>query len=254
MKMPNIKNLVQTVSQFTDKNAPALLTAIAVVGVVTTVGLAIDATKKADAILAEEEKHSEEPISKKEAIAKTWTKYIPTAISAGITIGAAIMSHHVSHKRILALATACTLSKDQLKKYRDKVQELLGEKADRKVQDAIAKEQAASINSNTVHPINTGAGSVLCLDSLSGQTFYSCINAIEAAINETNKTLYHDTWVSVNDYYYNLGLRRGKALDRLGWSVERGQIEVSFTSALTEDNVPCLVVNYVREPYDVEHY
>lgn len=253
MKMPNVSEILKTVSKFTDKNAPALLTAIVVVGVGTTVLLAIDGTKKADAILAEEAKENpDETLTKKEIIAKTWTNYIPTAISAGITITAAIMSHHVSHKRIIALATACTLSKDHLKKYQDKVKELLGERTDQKIHDAIAKEQVSGIDSRTAHILDTKTGSVLCMDSLSGQLFYSSVNAINAAVNEANKSLYHDTWLSVNDYFWNLGLRRGVAFDRIGWSVEKGQIETHYTSCLTQDNVPCLVINYTTEPLSLD--
>ena len=56
---------------------------------------------------------------------------------------------------------------------------------------------------------------------------------------------------SLNEFYYELGLDGIKLGDDLGWSYGTGGVDIEFSSQLTEDNTPCLVIDYkVLPEYD----
>jgi hypothetical protein len=57
--------------------------------------------------------------------------------------------------------------------------------------------------------------------------------------------------VSLNEFYDELGLSHIAVGDDLGWNIEKGGIDISFSTQLAEDGMPCLVVNYdVKPRYD----
>lgn len=66
-----------------------------------------------------------------------------------------------------------------------------------------------------------------------------------------NEKLIREMFVSLNEFYYELGIRPILRGDDLGWNMDDGSIKVQFTSTLAEDGRPCLVMDYVVGPkYD----
>ena len=55
----------------------------------------------------------------------------------------------------------------------------------------------------------------------------------------------------LNDFYYEIGLDNIKLGDELGWNIDDGYIDLSFSSQLASDGTPCLVIDYKIAPrYD----
>ena len=62
-----------------------------------------------------------------------------------------------------------------------------------------------------------------------------------------------DMYVSLNDFYYELGLKGTDLGDQLGWNINRGFIDLRFSTQLSEDDTPCLVIDYAVPPrYDYQ--
>lgn len=57
-----------------------------------------------------------------------------------------------------------------------------------------------------------------------------------------------EMFITINDLYYELGLSRIELGDEMGWAIDDGLIEVSFSTQLTENDEPCLVLNYNVTP------
>ena len=55
-------------------------------------------------------------------------------------------------------------------------------------------------------------------------------------------------YISLNEFYYEIGLPGTTIGDTIGWKVDDGFVEVYFSSQLTEDGTPCIVLNYERAP------
>ena len=80
---------------------------------------------------------------------------------------------------------------------------------------------------------------------------------LRKAENSLNRMLINDVYVSLNEFYYEIGLPPTKIGDDLGWNLYDGgssMVELYFSSQLTADDTPCLVIDYNIAPkYDYTH-
>lgn len=219
---------------------------------ITTTVMAVRATPKA-LILIEERKEEigAEKLEAMDMVKTTWACYIPAAITGTLSIACLIGASSVNARRNAALATAYTLSESALKDYQGKVIEMFGEKKNEAVKDAVAKDKVEKNPVVTREVIITEKGNTLCYDAISGRYFKSDIEKIKKAECELNRQMLDDMYVSLNDFYYEIGLDSVKLGDELGWNVDSGYIDLSFSSQLASDGTPCLVIDYSVAPrYD----
>jgi hypothetical protein len=57
-----------------------------------------------------------------------------------------------------------------------------------------------------------------------------------------------EMYISLNDFYYELGLKKTNDGDSLGWNIEDGLLDIHFSALITEDNEPCVVIDYHVAP------
>lgn len=234
------------------KHSPEILTGIGIAGMITTTVMAVRATPKA-LILIEERKEEigAEKLEAMDMVKTTWACYIPAAITGTLSVACLIGASSVNARRNAALATAYTLSESALKDYQGKVIEMFGEKKNEAVKDAVAKDKVEKNPVVTREVIITEKGNTLCYDAISGRYFKSDIEKIKKAECELNRQMLDDMYVSLNDFYYEIGLDSVKLGDELGWNVDSGYIDLSFSSQLASDGTPCLVIDYSAAPrYD----
>ena len=99
--------------------------------------------------------------------------------------------------------------------------------------------------------IITERGNTLCYDAVSGRYFKSDIDKLKKAANELNRQMRDEMYISLNDFYYEIGLNPVSIGDELGWNIDQGYIDLSFSSQLADDGTPCLVIEYHIAPrYD----
>lgn len=262
MDVKNISKGLKILGGTISKNSSTILTYAAVGGVLTTTAAAVSVTPTALAIIDEElyerfqnDAYEEDGtdinqriamLPKKDIIRLTWKLYIPSLFIGGATIACIIGANSINQRRNAALASAYGLTEAAFKEYKEKVVETLGKGKERKVRDSIASDRVQANPPGKNEVMFTGKGEVLCM--VSGRYFKSDIDQINKAINQINKDLRTNMWMSVNDFYYELGLAADPDLgDLLGWSVDDG-LEVSFSSCLTEKDEPCLVLSYQTKP------
>lgn len=234
------------------KHSPEILTGIGIAGMITTTVMAVRATPKA-LILIEERKEEigAEKLEAMDMVKTAWACYIPAAITGTLSVACLIGASSVNARRNAALATAYTLSESALKDYQGKVIEMFGEKKNEAVKDAIAKDKVEKNPVVTREVIITEKGNTLCYDAISGRYFKGDIEKIKKAECELNRQMLDDMYVSLNDFYYEIGLDSVKLGDELGWNVDSGYIDLSFSSQLASDGTPCLVIDYSVAPrYD----
>nr|DAS18594.1 MAG TPA: hypothetical protein [Caudoviricetes sp.] len=234
------------------KHSPEILTGIGIAGMITTTVMAVRATPKA-LILIEERKEEigAEKLEAMDMVKTAWACYIPAAITGTLSVACLIGASSVNARRNAALATAYTLSESALKDYQGKVIEMFGEKKNEAMKDAIAKDKVEKNPVVTREVIITEKGNTLCYDAISGRYFKSDIEKIKKAECELNRQMLDDMYVSLNDFYYEIGLDSVKLGDELGWNVDSGYIDLSFSSQLASDGTPCLVIDYSVAPrYD----
>lgn len=270
MEKPNLTRMLGSVKVATVKHSPEILTGIGIAGMVTTTVMAVRATPKALVLIEEEKRRlncemleeakksgSEEcsqithlePI---DIIKVTWKCYIPAGISCIVSMACLIGANSVNTRRNAALATAYTLSESTLRDYQKKVVETIGEKKEQTVRDAVAKEHIERNPVENKEVIVVGRGNTLCYDTVSGRYFRSDMETIKKAENELDARLRSEMYISLNEFYYEIGLDPLKVIgDDLGWNIDSGYLDLRFSSQIATDGTPCLVLEYGVAPrYD----
>jgi hypothetical protein len=261
--------LAKQARQAIAQNSPAILTALGVTGTLTVAYFTGKATFKAADIIREAEDkdcrgnemcvngHLSEglPCPKDSSLDNwdkvdlVWKEYIPAAGIAAMTIVSIIGANHISTKRVAAFASAYSMAEKGFTQYKKVVLDKVGEKKEREVRDEVAKQQLAA------HPITkspiiiTGKGDHLCFDSHSGRYFQSDIEKIRSAVNDINFQILNSGSMeaSLTDYWSLIGLDHTKGSDDIGWTHEK-KLEVYYTSELTKEGTPCLVITFENLP------
>lgn len=245
----NLSNIAKNVRTAMKKHSPEILTGVGIAGMISTSVLAVRATPKA--LILINEKKDEDGVDKLtpvETVKVAWPCYIPAAITGALSAACLIGASSVNVRRNAALATAYSLSESALKEYQGKVIETIGEKKEQSVRDAIAKDKIDRDPVSCREVIITEKGNTLCYDTISGRYFKSDIDKLKKAENELNRQMRDDMHISLNEFYYEIGLNPTSIGDDLGWSVDHGYIELKFSSQLADDGNPCLVIDYEVAP------
>lgn len=250
MPKHSLASIAKSVQTAMKKHSPEILTGIGIAGMITTTVMAVRATPKA-LILIEEKKEEVDmdKLAPIEIIKTAGACYIPAAIVGSVSVFCLIGASSTNLRRNAALATAYTLSESTLKEYQEKVVEAVGEKKEQSIRDSVAKEKIAKNPVREV--IITEKGNTTCYDAISGRYFKGDIDKIRKAENELNRRMRDEMYVTLNEFYDEIGLDHIKVGDDLGWNIEKGYIELEFTSHLDQNNTPCLVIDYRVAPvYD----
>lgn len=245
MEFNGIAKVTKNLGGIISENSPTILTTFAVAGLITTSILAVKATPKALKLLEYERVFQPTvSLSKKDIIKLTWKCYIPAAAVSVGSIFCIIYSNRVSMRRTAAIASLYGITEAALKEYRAKVVETIGSRKELAVRDSIAEDCIKKNPSRTNEVILTGKGEVLCYDTLSGRYFKSSVEQIKRTINELNANLMQENFLPLNDLYYNFGLSDIELGTELGFDIDKGLIEVNFSTQLTEEGEPCLVLGF----------
>jgi len=241
------KNLAGVFSE----NSPTILTSLAVAGLISTTVLAVKATPKALRLIEEESGHRRVqgyPFSKRDLVRVTWKCYIPATAVGVASIFCIIQANTINLRRNAAIASIYTITESALKEYQSKVVETIGKNKELGVRDEISADRLKANPSGSNEIIFSGKGDVLCYDSLTGRYFKSSMEHIRQSINVLNRQLMTDMFITLNELYYELGLKDTKLGDSLGWNLDKGLMDVSFSTQLSDEGEPCLVINYDVSP------
>ena len=232
------------------KHSPEILTGLGIAGFITTTVMAVKATPKAMWLIEEEKDTLEkDKLTVVETVKVAWKPYIPAAITGVSSVACIIGASSVNYKRNAALATAYQVSRAALSEYKEKVVETIGEKKEKQIRDKVAKDKIEKHPASKTEVIITDNGNVLCYDPLSGRYFNSSIEYIRKVVNDLNfRMIGGEMYISLNEFYNEIGLSDIKRGDDIGWNISRGQIEVSFSSQLSDDGKPCIVIDYMVDP------
>lgn len=257
MKSSKLVGFVGSLATGVNKHKKGILLGVTIAGSVSaTISAWVNAPKARD-ILDEHRRRMEEiPPEDKVARRRETIDTVkelaplvaPPVVLTALSVGGAVGGHSVSTKQIAALSAAYSFSEKKLSDVMEKSIEKFGEKKTEALVDAVNQDTVAK-NPPPSHEtiISTGKGQTLCYDDFSGRYFYSDAESIRRAVNEINRRLIDEMYVSLNDFYYELGLSSVGAGNDFGFCVD-DMLDTSFTTTLTPDDRPCLVLNYRISP------
>lgn len=252
MNNQKVSRFFKRVKKQVSDHKPEILTAIGIGCMLSSTVAGIKATPKALTLM--EMKKAElkvEELTPVETVKTTWKCYIPSVVTGVIGVGCLVSASTVNAKRTTALATAYKLSETALSEYKEKVIETIGEKKEKTVRDKVAKKKLEDNPVTTSQVIVTNTGDTLCYDLMCGRYFKSDIDKLKKAVNVINERMLRTGYISLNDFYEEVGLVGTDLGERLGWNTDDGLVELYFGSHLSEDGTPCLTVEFENAPkYD----
>jgi Family of unknown function (DUF6353) len=262
LTMTSLAPHVHRLKFLVNENSTTILTGVGIVGTVATAVLAGRASFKAAEIIENKEKEklldaessadlqreleSFRPFSKTEKFKLVWPQYIPPVAVGAATVTSIVMANRISSKKIAALAVASTISERALQEYKTKVVEKLGERQETAIREEIAQDSVTK-NPPSNQVIIAGSGDVLCFEPLTGRYFNSTIETVKKAENKVNYDIIHYDSCSLSVFFEEIGLAPTDYSDLVGWNVDN-RMEVKFSTTMSEDNRPCLVIGFTRMP------
>lgn len=205
---------------FIKRNAPTILTCLGAVGVVATTVMAVKETPKALTLLENAKEEKGEELTKFEKVKVAGPVYIPSVLTGAATIACIFGSNVISKNQQAALMSAYALLDNSYKEYKKKTDELYGEEAGKQIRGEIAKDKY------TGDEASLDDDKELFYDFYSGRYFESTKQEVLWAQYETNRSMFVNYSVGVNEYYDLLGLEPLPEYEMLGWTC--GQIEEMY--------------------------
>lgn len=267
MSKRSLAQVAKNIQKSLAKHSPEILTGIGIAGMIGTTVLAVKATPKALKLIESEKRRQNRKLLDEavengyencqqidrlkpfEVVKVCWKCYIPAAVTGVASITCLMGASSVHLRRNAAIATAYKLSETALTEYRDKVVETIGEKREQNIREKVAEEQVKSNPVTNKEIIVTEHGESRFLDTMSGRHFSCSVEKIKRAENVLNKRMIHDItgYVSLNDFYDEIGLPRTDVGDILGWNTTH-LIDMGVSAQVDDDGKPTIVLDYIERP------
>lgn len=244
------------VQQFLKRNASTILTCVGVTGVVVTAVMVAKETPKAMTLIDNAQEKKGEKLTKWEKVKIAGPVYAPSIITGIGTIACIFGANVINKHQQATLMSAYALLDNSYKEYKKKTDELYGEETGKHIRGEIAKDKYS------------GDGSLLddnkelFFDFYSGRYFESTKEAVMWAQYETNRAMYVNGAVSLNEYYELLGLEPRAEYEDIGWSC--GQLEEMYWHPWIEfdyeditideesdysEGIECTIIHLPMEPF-----
>lgn len=271
----NVSGLLGSIQKLAVRKSPEILIGFGVASLVTCVVLAVKASPKSKEVWTEKE-HTVSPGVDTEYQLKhvdesgnhSLSNYLgsdirgraeyvgylvrdfapiwgPTVVAGLASVGFFIAANHIHVKRQAMLAVAYSLSEKALTTYQKKVVENLGEKKHLEVMDSIAEDEMRKNPYRPETAIITAYGDTRFYDEWSGRYFLSDINEVRKAENTIIKRLSTELCLTVNDYYYELGLPSIPGGSIVGWDVNDILLDVNYSPIFDSEGHPCTAISYL---------
>lgn len=249
----NIKAGINQAKLFLSNNSPTILTGMSIVGFISTVVMASQATLKAQDILDEKRAWDADPRDK---IYLTWKCYIPTALMGVTSIACIVGSHACSTRQKEVLQSAYLLSQTTLQEYQKRVVERIGVNKERAIRDEVIREIAEreapkQLYSSADLPdkvYDTGHGNSLFYDVPGERYFRSDINYIKAQVNQLNEeVLGGEMYYDWNDIYSRWDLPLKQFGSEMIFDVNR-LLKVSLVPEMMDNGQVRILLDYELYP------
>jgi len=238
-------NIQKQLTKVLIKKSPEILTALGITSFVASVGLTIVATIRSTRTIDEYDIE----LTKTEVVKEVWKNYIPTATTLVIGAGCIIGAHKVHTRRQAVLMAAYSLSERALKDWKQATSEVVSEKQKDEIKSNVISNRMENTPDPTIYFMEKEG--TWFYDTVFSRWFKSDIQQVRKRVNDANAKLLYENYISVNDFFYDLGLENMSVGDSLGWNIGEGIIEITFEPILYKGERPAIALDFHVEPrYD----
>lgn len=258
--LTHLPTLFKTSERVINEHAPAILTALGVVGTVSTAVLTAKASFKAAERLREaklEKSYEHEgpitdptdvALTKRETIEKVWTLYMPAVGVGMLSCGAIIGANHINAKRIAVMTAAYSLGEKNFTEYKEKVEEKLGIKKEQEMRDEIAQDRVNQLGADGFAFADPTFGKVWIMEAYTGRPFLSTVEEVKRAANEINSRIIDEKSARLSDFYDLIKLPHVSTSDYFGFT-KADPLQLDWTTTTSPDgSLAVHVFEYHKHP------
>lgn len=251
-KFNAITAVIKQISKRAKSNSPLIGLIVAGLGFTGSIVSTATATIKAVKNTEQVEEETGEKLTKKELLKENWKYYIAPGllwVGSAASLCFAAKGYDKSIKSLASLYAASQTAKNQLEEH---VRSVLGDEKYEEVQEEIAQKELDNNPVTNATILDTGHGSYLCYDQMSGRYFRSSEDWIRRAVNIFNNEICtRKCGLSYNDLFDTISpnfdaIEFG---EDVGWGPDRGVADIRITTKKASTGEPCLVMRYNRKPY-----
>lgn len=237
------------IGEFIRKNASTILTWGAAIGAVATPVLTVNATLKALHYCAEETDRKGEQLTLREAAKISAPHFILPALSTALTVTCTFGANATNVAKQASLAGTCAVLDRAYREYRNAITSKYGSETDTEVHGNIVR---AKIKKD---PDREEDGKSLFFDEYGERFFRRTKEEVITAEYHFNRNFILRGYATLNEYYEFLGLPKIEIGEKLGWSIEAGEIfygyswvDFSHPVTTTDDGLECHMIEYPFPP------
>lgn len=236
-----------------DKNSHVVTAVLGVGCFLFTIYEVAEETPIALQRLEEAKQKKGEELTVKEKIVVAGPVYAPAILTGTAAVAFTAASPILASKKLATASAAYNLlkaSSDEFQHYISK--NLDAEKVSELKEKYIQEKMESNPPDEDLIQAAICENKMLCYDSVFGRYFMSSEDDIIKAQNVLNRRLFTEMWVTVNDFYFELGVKPMDIGDDLGWNVEDEMLDFDIHKyGVAANGQPCLVVTYNIGPrYD----
>ena len=223
---------------------------------VATAVMVAKETPKTLSLLEDAKEKKGEDLTKWEKVKIVGPAYIPSIVTGAVTIACILGSNTINKRQQASLMSAYALLGSYYREYKKKADELYGEEAGKHIREEIVKDKYTddvSLSNNSKE---------LFYDFYSGRYFESTKEAVMWAQYETNRAMFVNGAVCLNEYYEFLGLEQLPEYENIGWSC--GQLKEMYWHPWIEfgpekilieeeseysEGIECTIIHLPMEPF-----
>lgn len=262
--------LTQDLGKVVTKREPEILAGFAIGCFTFSTISAIKVTPKAvELIEQKKEEIGTEKLSAKDTVKTVWKLYLPAATAHLAGTALTCKSVSTNNKRLVALSTSYELVRDFAKSYTEKTKEIVGERKEEKIRDAINEQKIDNNtpvqNVNVIMPKSDGSYRSLFYEPITNTYFWETRAKVEIAMAKAYEEVRNSfdgemsvyTWLSflpseildnlpdgMADRYMNMGWEKDHPYE--GFSVDIGNPIVVKKGEW--EGIPCLPLEYGEIP------
>mgnify|MGYP006964200939 FL=1 len=161
-----------------------------------------------------------------------------------------IGANSVHSRRHAALYSAYKISETAYSELKDKTKEVVSEKKVKEIKQKIAEDKVKDITSDEkkTQIIVNGDADTWFIDAMSNQPFKSSKNDLDAAVNRLNKAMMSEMYISLSQFYDEIGVPHTGVSDDIGWRIDKDDIEIDLSEATVIDGKAYIVVDFMARP------
>lgn len=216
--------------------SPAILAAMGCIGFITSVVMAAKVAPKAERVI----EHAPPDVSLKEKAMLVAPIYAPTVGMILLSTACIVASNRIQRYRYASLLALYSIGEKSLQKWQSSVLDEVGQKKYEKVRERVVAPEG---------PVPaTDDARTLFFDAYSGRYFQAdSVETIRKIVNDLNDLMYAEDFVSLNDFYSDIGLVWVEFGNEVGWNKSDGSIKVEYDAFMLEDK-PCISMSFITKP------